>query len=44
MQIVKFFKFQVGIISVGALYCQDEESNRSMAAEPEINLEKQQDV
>ena len=45
MQIVKFFKFQVRIISLDALYCessQDEESNESMTVE--INLKKQQDV
>ena len=40
MQIVKFFKFQVRIISLGALY-QDEESSGSMTVE--INLKKQQD-
>ena len=36
MQIIKFLKFQVGIISPGALFCkssQDEESNGSMTAE-----------
>ena len=45
MQIVKFFKSQVRIISLGALYCKSIVKMKSpMDLTDEINLKKQQDV